>query len=147
VDLQVAPRRLTPRRVKSFRARIYRYYANHGRVFPWRKTRNPYRILVSEIILQQTQTRRVTAKYEEFIRTFPDFAALAKAPLRSILKVWQGLGYNRRAQALKRIAQLVVAQYDGTLPSSRSSCGRFRASGRQPLQQSAPSHLASPLCS
>jgi A/G-specific adenine glycosylase len=68
-------------------------------------------------MLQQTQTSRVVKKYEEFISTFPDFFSLANAPLREVLQVWQGLGYNRRALALQRTAQQVVAQFDGQLPA------------------------------
>jgi len=85
---------------------------------PWRETSNPYHILVSELMLQQTQVPRVLEKYREFIARFPDAAALAKAPLRSVLTVWQGLGYNRRALALKQIALALVAQHRGKVPSS-----------------------------
>lgn len=103
--------------VRTFQNLVYAYYENHGRKLPWRETRDPYRILVSEIMLQQTQVERVIGKYEAFIDAFPDFHALAQAPLQEILQVWQGLGYNRRAIALKRIAEIVVANYQGMLPS------------------------------
>ena len=75
-----------------------------GRKLPWRNTRNPYHILVSEIMLQQTQVGRVIEKYEQFLSAFPDFSTLALPPLREVLAIWQGMGYNRRAIALKRIA-------------------------------------------
>jgi len=107
---------LSPSRIRSFQQTVYRHYREHGRSFPWRKTRNPYFILVSEIMLQQTQTQRVVGKYKQFITTFPDFAALAHAPLRAILTIWEGLGYNRRAVALKMIAQIVMTQFKGKLP-------------------------------
>ena len=82
----------------------------------WRKTTNPYRIVVSEIMLQQTQVDRVTKKYEEFIRQFPSFAALARASLSDVLRTWQGLGYNRRALLLKKLATIVAREYKGKLP-------------------------------
>ena len=101
-----------------FRKKIYDFYEDHGRDLPWRRTRNPYRILVSEIMLQQTQVERVLEKYTGFIRTFPDFSALAAAPLNTLLAVWQGLGYNRRALALKALAQKVIAEHRGKLPAN-----------------------------
>jgi A/G-specific adenine glycosylase len=84
---------------------------------PWRRTRDPYCILVSEIMLQQTQVDRVLQKYAEFIKTFPDLQALAQAPLSKVLKVWQGMGYNRRALSLKKLAESVVQEYAGMLPT------------------------------
>ncbi|UCG84215.1 MAG: A/G-specific adenine glycosylase, partial [Dehalococcoidia bacterium] len=101
-----------------FQQLIWDYYKDHGRLFPWRQTDDPYHILVSEIMLQQTQTSRVLKKYESFISTFPDFQTLAESPLINVLKAWQGLGYNRRAVALHKIAQIVVADCEGELPSS-----------------------------
>ncbi len=107
-----------PPDLSSFNRLIYDYYRKHGRSLPWRETSNPYHILVSELMLQQTQVNRVIEKYREFIAMFPDAVALAKAPLRSVLTVWQGLGYNRRALALKKIALALVAQHRGKVPSS-----------------------------
>jgi A/G-specific adenine glycosylase len=78
---------------------------------------NPYRVLISEIMLQQTQVDRVIDKYREFLEAFPDFPALAAAPLPKLLRIWSGMGYNRRALALKDLAQKVVQQHDGKLPS------------------------------
>lgn len=109
---------LTPHAVDLFQKIIYSYYREHGRAFPWRKTCNPYQILVSEFMLQQTQTERVAPKYEQFIDTFPDFCSVASASLTDILKVWRGLGYNRRALNLQRTAKIVVDSYQGVLPSS-----------------------------
>jgi A/G-specific adenine glycosylase len=108
---------LTSAQVRAFRKKIYTYYSTEGRDLPWRKTRNPYRILLSEIMLQQTQVERVLDKYKEFLSAFPDFPALAKAPLQKILAVWQGMGYNRRALALRALAQKVVDEHRGKLPS------------------------------
>ena len=103
--------------VRAFRKKILGHYEHEGRSLPWRKTRNPYRILVSEIMLQQTQVERVIVKYREFLAAFPDFAGLAKAPLSKLLRIWSGLGYNRRALALKSLAQKVVDGHGGKLPS------------------------------
>jgi len=113
----IPARKLTTETIHAFQVIIYTHFREYGRELPWRETNDPYRILVSEIMLQQTQVERVIAKYEAFISTFPDFHALAQAPLQEILRVWQGLGYNRRAIALKRTAETVVAVYSGTLPS------------------------------
>ncbi len=111
-------KRLTQAAVRKFREMIYRHYRRHGRSLPWRMTHNPYYILVSEIMLQQTQVQRVMGKYEPFIRAFPDFSSLARASLRTVLREWQGLGYNRRAIALKQIAQRVMKEFQGKPPSS-----------------------------
>jgi A/G-specific adenine glycosylase len=102
--------------IDAFRDLIYDYYRSHGRVLPWRLTQDPYCILVSEIMLQQTQVDRVLGKYGPFIETFPDFPSLAVAPVESVLRNWQGLGYNRRALALKKTAVRVVDEFQGRLP-------------------------------
>jgi len=104
---------LTLLEIRKFRKTIYNYYKTHGRDLPWRQTRDPYRILVSEIMLQQTQVERVIEKYHAFVRQFPDFQTLADAPLRDVLAVWQGLGYNRRATALKKISEVVTKKHGG----------------------------------
>jgi len=87
---------------------------------PWRDTTDPYRILVSEVMLQQTQVSRVLEKYVQFIRAFPTIRSLSKAKLSRILEVWQGLGYNRRALLLQKLAKKVVADYAGRIPSDRA---------------------------
>ncbi|RJO63672.1 MAG: A/G-specific adenine glycosylase [Candidatus Omnitrophota bacterium] len=104
--------------MKQFRRAIYSYYKKHGRVLPWRKTKNPYCILVSEIMLQQTQVSRVRVKFPLFIRRFPSVHSLAKAPQAEIVKAWQGLGYNRRAVHLKRLAQILVSKFKGRIPAN-----------------------------
>jgi A/G-specific adenine glycosylase len=110
---------LSVRTIGSFRRIIKQYYRRHGRHdLPWRKTVEPYRILVSEIMLQQTQVERAYEKYGQFIKAFPDFHALAKAPLRDVLSQWQGLGYNRRAMFLHKTARIVIDEHKGVLPSS-----------------------------
>jgi len=110
-------KRPTPSDVLAFREKIYDHYRKHGRDLPWRKIRDPYAILVSEIMLQQTQVDRVIEKYKEFLSAFPDFKTLAKASLPKLLKIWSGMGYNRRALSLRKLAQVVVAEHRGRLPS------------------------------
>jgi A/G-specific adenine glycosylase len=114
-------RGLTAGLIRQFQEIIYDYYATQGRDLPWRRTHDPYAILVSEIMLQQTQVERVVAWYEPFLQRFPGFQDLARASLGEILQLWQGLGYNRRAQALQRLAQRVVQDYGGQLPAQRST--------------------------
>ena len=120
---------ISPSRVAQFRAQIYQHYANHGRVLPWRSSQEPYHIVVSEIMLQQTQVERVVPKYARFISTFPDFFSLAEAPLRDILTLWQGLGYNRRAISLQKVSQWVVGEYGGKLPDSAETLQTFPGVG------------------
>lgn len=95
---------------QTFVAVVWKYYQEKGRhTLPWRKTKQPYHILVSELMLQQTQVDRVIPKYQAFIRQYPTVSKLAAAPLAEVLKSWQGLGYNRRAKFLHQAAQAVVA--------------------------------------
>jgi A/G-specific adenine glycosylase len=122
--------RLTPKRIAAFRKLIYEYYGTHARILPWRTTTDPYYVLVSEIMLQQTQVRRVVTKYTQFIGAFPDFHRLDAASLRDVLSVWQGLGYNRRALALKNIARTVVSEFAGQLPQDVETLMRFPGIGR-----------------
>lgn len=97
------------------------YYAKNGRKgLPWRKTRDPYHILVSEIMLQQTQVDRVIPKYTAFLERFPDVAALAAASLREVLVLWQGLGYNRRAKMLHLCAQAIMDAHGGVFPKAHA---------------------------
>lgn len=102
--------------IPAFRKTIWAYYRAHKRPMPWRETKDPYKIFVSEIMLQQTQVSRVQEKYPLFIQTFPSFAALASASAASVVAAWQGLGYNRRALFLKRSAEIIVRDYKGRLP-------------------------------
>lgn len=113
----------------SFQKTILDFYATCGRQLPWRKTRDPYKILVSEIMLQQTQVDRVIPKYQGFIREFPDFKSLARASLATVITQWQGLGYNRRAIALKKIAELVIKKYQGKLPRSEAELKKLPGIG------------------
>ncbi len=115
---------------KAFRESIIARYRSNPRPMPWRETRDPYRILVSEFMLQQTQVERVLGKYDGFIDRFPDFRTLADAPLADVLAEWQGLGYNRRARNLHETAKIVSEQFDGVLPAKAEILETFPGIGR-----------------
>ena len=114
----IVPAQLDASVLRRFRAAVYGYFKKHGRVLPWRRDYGPYPIFVSEIMLQQTQVDRVAPKFELFLGALPSFSALADAPLKQVLSLWQGLGYNRRALALKGAAGIVMRDHGGELPSS-----------------------------
>ncbi len=115
--------------IPEFREMVLRHYEHHGRTMAWRENTDPYWILVSEIMLQQTQVERVTIKFPEFIETFPDYASLAEAPLADVLKAWQGMGYNRRAIALQKCAVRVVREFGGKLPDDTGILATFPGIG------------------
>jgi len=103
---------------KKFQNTLWAWWQENKRDLPWRRTHNPYRILVSEIMLQQTQVTRVKEKYKEFLTLFPTVRALAKAELPDVLRVWQGLGYNRRGRFLWLAAREIVASHKGVFPKT-----------------------------
>ena len=111
---------LTSGVVRSFQNLLMGFYASRGRDLPWRRTTDPYRILVSEFMLQQTRVEHVLTKYPEFLGRFPDMASLAEAPRDEVLLAWQGLGYNRRALALRETARRVMDEFHGRVPLDRS---------------------------
>ncbi len=114
----------------QFRRLILEYYRTKGRHdLPWRKTQDPYRILVSEIMLQQTQVERVLPFYKDFLKKFPTVRILAKSPLSEVLKSWQGLGYNRRAKMLHEAAKEVIEKYKGKFPESVEELQSLRGVG------------------
>ncbi len=104
--------------VALIQRRLLRWYRRHARPLPWRRTRNPYRILVSEVMLQQTQVSRVLQKYPIFLRRFPTLRRLAASSPADVIRVWQGMGYNNRALNLHRLARLVADRYHGRLPGT-----------------------------
>ena len=116
---------LNPEVINSFQKIIYSYFKQYGRDFPFRNDTTPYNVLVSEIMLQQTQTGRVAEKFLQFKNKFPDFHALSNAALEEVLQAWQGLGYNRRAIALKKISELVIKEFNGALPNSVEELKKF----------------------
>jgi A/G-specific adenine glycosylase len=106
------------RQLLAFQRRLLAWYHLHQRKLPWRKTRNPYRILVSEIMLQQTQVDRVIPKYHEFLQRYPTIEALADARASELRRVWYPLGYNVRPLRLRRIAQRALRHHRGCIPDS-----------------------------
>lgn len=105
--------------IVRFQSLVLHYWSEHGRHdLPWRKTTNPYRIMVSEIMLQQTQVPRVIEKYREFLKAFPTISDLANVPLKDVLALWSGLGYNRRAKFLHEAAKMVLKEYNGRMPKT-----------------------------
>jgi A/G-specific adenine glycosylase len=129
------PKRTPPRTLPSpadrrrFRDRLLRWYRRHGRNLPWRRTSDPYHILVSEIMLQQTQVDRVLPKYAEWLDKYPSLEALAGAHEDEVTATWYPLGYNIRPKRLQTIAREAVARYDGRLPSDEATLRSFKGIG------------------
>jgi A/G-specific adenine glycosylase len=122
-------KKLTPEQIKKFQKTIYSFFKTNRRDFAWRNTTDPYKIVVSEIMLQQTQVERVKTKYQEFIKTFPNFKTLATASLKDVLTLWQGMGYNRRALYLHEIATKVTKDFGGTFPKDPLIIRNFKGIG------------------
>ncbi len=118
------------KQLSDFITTIWHYYHEHKRHFLWRIHHEPYYVVVSEVMLQQTQTHRVMHKFEEFLARFNTFESLAQAPLKDILTTWQGLGYNRRALYLQQIAQKVISEYNGSLPTTPDILVTFPGIGK-----------------
>lgn len=127
------PRKSRAERVRqaaAFRRGLVRWYRRQGRDLPWRRTRDPYHIVVSEFMLQQTQVSRVEAYYHRFLARYPTIHALAAAPPAAVRESWEGLGYYRRAANLHRLAQAVVEQHEGVVPSDPVDLERLPGVGR-----------------
>lgn len=116
--------------IKEFQKAVWDYYHQNGRRFPWRETRDPYAILVSEIMLQQTQTERVVPKFLAWLDRFPTVESLAEASLEDVLRLWIGLGYNRRARFLRDAAQAIVIKHGGQVPQKESDLDALPGIGR-----------------
>jgi len=108
---------LTGQQIRDFRQTLLEWYRNHRRLLPWREGVTPYRVWISEIMLQQTRVETVIPYFERFMEEFPDVRTLARADLQQVLKVWEGLGYYSRARNLHRAAQLIVEHYGGEFPT------------------------------
>ncbi len=114
---------------RRFRRRLLSWYRRHGRDLPWRRTADPYHILVSEMMLQQTQVHRVLPKYAEWLAKYPSLDALAAAPEADVTASWYPLGYNVRPRRLHAIAREAVARYGGCLPSDEPTLRSFKGIG------------------
>lgn len=117
-------------RAGEFRRRLLRWFRRHGRDLPWRRTRDPYHVLVSEFMLQQTQVSRVEAYYHRFLRRYPTVHALAGAEPAMVRESWAGLGYYRRAANLHRLARTVVEEHAGVIPPELELLRRLPGVGR-----------------
>jgi A/G-specific adenine glycosylase len=126
--MAVFPKRLQGK--KRFQEALLAWFAEYGRDLPWRHTSDPYHVLVSEMMLQQTQVERVAPKYEEWLGKYPTLEALAEADLDDVKGTWKGLGYNVRPVRLHSIAQETVTQYGGALPASAEALRQFKGIGR-----------------
>ena len=114
---------------QRFRRNLLTWYRKNGRDLPWRKTDDPYHILVSEIMLQQTQVDRVLPKYAEWLAKYPSFEALAAAPIKDVTRTWYPLGYNIRPKRLHSIAREAVEKFGGELPSDEATLLSFKGIG------------------
>jgi A/G-specific adenine glycosylase len=125
------PRRLPdPAARRWFRQTLLRWYRANGRSLPWRETADPYHILVSEVMLQQTQVDRVLPKYHEWLEKFPSLEALAAADEQVVTETWRPLGYNIRPRRLQAIARESMTHHGGTLPRDESTLLAFKGLGR-----------------
>ncbi|HEY7127073.1 MAG TPA: A/G-specific adenine glycosylase [Ktedonobacterales bacterium] len=124
------PDNLEENQIKQVHGLLLGWYARQGRDLPWRTTSDPYSILVSEIMLQQTQVDRVLPKYREFLERFPTLAQLAEAATAEVIRAWAPLGYNMRAVRLQAIARQVLAEYDGKIPADEAELLKLKGVGR-----------------
>lgn len=111
---------LTKSHIRHFHAMIFLWWKTHKRELPWRYTQDPYKIAISEIMLQQTQVSRVIAKYREFIKRYPTVFDLAMSSPASVLRLWKGMGYNKRAVYLQKMAAITVEKYNGKFPEDEN---------------------------
>ena len=122
--------KLSPKQLKNFQSRLLRWFRAHKRDLPWRRSRDPYRIWVAEVMLQQTRIAAVLPYYHRFLEKFPTVKSLAAAPLAEVLKLWSGLGYYSRARNLHRAAKEIVAQHKGKFPRTLDSALQLPGIGR-----------------
>src|SRR5437763_11476473 len=124
------PYQLAPELVAQVQRFLLRWYSTEQRDLPWRSTQDAYAILVSEIMLQQTQVERVLPKYQQFLAAFSTLSELAAASTAEVISVWVPLGYNRRAVSLQSTARQVMAEYDGRIPESIDELLKLKGVGR-----------------
>ncbi len=116
--------------IQDFLNALWDYYGRHGRTMPWRTRHDPYSVIVSELMLQQTQVSRVVPKFEQFMAQFPTVEDLARSPLSKVLVAWQGLGYNRRARFLHETAKIIARDYGGAFPSTLAELVKLPGVGK-----------------
>jgi len=127
-NFKLMTKEISPKQAKAFHKKIFTWWDKNKRSFPWRDTDDPYKILVSEVMLQQTQTTTVISKFNEFIEKYPDAESLAKAPKQEVLSLWSGLGYNRRALWLQEAAQQLSKMED--FPKSPKELQKLKGIGK-----------------
>ncbi len=108
--------KISEKNASEFRRKLKAWYSAHHRKLPWRQTRDPYKIWISEIMLQQTTVQAVIPYYEKWMTFFPNVSTLSKAPIQKVLKIWQGLGYYRRAKNLHQAAKIIMTSFEGKIP-------------------------------
>ncbi len=128
-----------------FHAAVFHWYKNHGRILPWRGDQNPYRVLLSEVMLQQTQVSRVLEKYPVFLKHFPTLPALARAQRADVIRVWQGMGYNNRAVRLHQCAHIISGRYNGRFPVTEKELRELPGIGRYTARAVLSSALGMPV--
>ena len=121
---------ITEVQIHTFQQKLLEWYSQNGRDLPWRHTTHPYHILVAEMMLHQTQVKRVLPKYREWLKKYPTFRALATASLEDVRRLWYPLGYNFRSVRLHQIAQIVVNKYNARLPSTLNELINLHGIGR-----------------
>jgi A/G-specific adenine glycosylase len=129
VDAAVSRLRISDAQARQFSASLRRWSRRNSRDLPWRRTRDAYEVLVSELMLQQTQVSRVVERYGEFLERFPTLHDVARAPARRVTEAWQGLGYYARARNLHRLAREVTGHPDGVLPADPAALRRLPGIG------------------
>ncbi|MBI2415415.1 MAG: A/G-specific adenine glycosylase [Candidatus Kerfeldbacteria bacterium] len=136
---------LSTQSIQRLRKNLLNWYGHCGRNLPWRQTHNPYRILISEVMLQQTQVDRVRQRYRQWLQQFPTVQHLATAPTAAVLRAWSGLGYNRRALALQHTAKMIVAHYHGKFPQTIAELQTLPGIGRYTASAIAAFAFAQPV--
>jgi A/G-specific adenine glycosylase len=123
------PKTRSPASRRKAQEKVLTWFDAHGRRLPWRATRDPYRTLVAEVMLQQTGTGRVAPTYADFLQRFPTLERLAHAPAMEVIQAWRGLGYNRRAVELHRTAQTIAREHGGFFPTDPAALRKLRGLG------------------
>lgn len=131
---QIKSRTISQEKIQRFQQKIFSFYQKNKRDLPWRMTTNPYKILLSELMLQQTQVSRVVSYYDKWIIRWPTLESLASASRSEVLKVWMGLGYNTRAVRLHQAAQKIVAEFDGDVLAAMKKYQEIPGVGRYTAQ-------------
>ena len=116
--------------IQVFQKKIFAWWAENKRSLPWRHIHDPYKIMVSEVMLQQTQVLRVIPKYSEFVERYPTVEALVMAKTADVLRIWKGMGYNRRALYLKKASEAVLRSHNGVFPASEEALRKLSGIGR-----------------